>query len=312
MNIVLHRFIACSFVALTLLPAAPCSADAQQGDNYTVEMVVLERPPFSYYAAPGAVRGGARGVGLELLEQHGNAIDDTPGWFHKHGLELGSSLLVPPEVAGAINGHDLIMAIPAEEYLTLIYADQQGRGRYLFLWSMASRRYSHGFDFGAYMLAPGGAADDDSVTQAIDWAMVEGGTLYVAHSHRNFAIASGGKNGYISAIDLHSRRLLWRSAALVSNAANFVIIGNTVISGYGFSAEPDYLYLLDAASGEQLQRIRLRSHPQYIVSKADRLYVRSYDSDYLFRVVQPSGDQRPPRLQPPSTLRQPAADSPAD
>lgn len=312
MNLMLHRLIACTCVASALLCAAPASADEPQGDNYTVEMVVLEQPPFSYYTAPAAVRGGAGGITLELLEQHTNSIDDASGWFQQHGLELGSSLLVPPEVAGAIDGHELIMAIPAEEYLTLIYADQQGRGRYLFLWSMQSRRYSHGFDFGAYMQAPGGAADDDSVTQAIDWALVEGGTLYVAHSHRDFAVSSGGKNGYISAIDLRSRRLLWRSAPLVSNAANFVIIGGAIISGYGFSAEPDYLYLLDAASGEQLRRIRLRSHPQYIVSKADRLHVRSYDSDYLFRVVQPSAEQRPRRLEPPLEQRTPAADSPAD
>ena len=312
MNIMLHRFIACTLVALTLLSAAPCSADAQHDDSYTVEMVVLERPPFSYHAPPGSVGKSAGNISLELLEQHRNAIDDASRWFEEHQLELGSTLLVPPDVAGAIDGHDLIMAIPGEEYLTLIYADPQGRGRYLFLWSMQSRRYSHGFDFGAYMQAPGEAVNDVSVTQAIDWAKVEDGTLYVAHSHRSFAISSGGKNGFISAIDLRSRRLLWRSAPLVSNAANFVIIGNTIISGYGFSAEPDYLYLLDAASGEQLQRIRLRSHAQYIVSKGERLHVRSHDSDYLFKVVRPSGEQRSPRLEAPLAGRRPAQESPAD
>lgn len=312
MGFMLHRFIASTLVAFALLSAAHCSADEQRGDNYTVEMVVLEPPPLSYYAAPEAVRRDAGGISLELLEQHTNAIDDAHSWFSEHGLELGSSLLVPPDVAAAIDGHDLIMAIPGEEYLTLIYADEQGRGRYLFLWSMQSRRYSHGFDFGSYMPASGETADDGSVTQDIDWAMVKDGTLYVAHSHQGYAVSSGGKNAYISAIDLQRRRLLWRSAPLVSNAANFVIIGNTIVCGYGFSAEPDYLYLLDAASGEQLRRIRLRTHPQYIVSKADRLYVRSYDSDYLFRVVQSPGGERPPRLELPFEQRQPAAGSPAD
>lgn len=50
---------------------------------------------------------------------------------------------------------------------------------------------------------------------------------------------------YITALDKITGKVLWRTKPLISNAANFEIIEDTLIAGYGFTAEPDYLYLLD-------------------------------------------------------------------
>jgi hypothetical protein len=43
---------------------------------------------------------------------------------------------------------------------------------------------------------------------------------------------------YMSAIDREERKLLWRSPALVANAANFVLLNDTIVSGYGFTPSP--------------------------------------------------------------------------
>jgi hypothetical protein len=79
---------------------------------------------------------------------------------------------------------------------------------------------------------------------------------------------------------------LWRSQPLVCNANNFVIINDVIICGYGFTAEPDFLYLIDKTTGEILQQIKVKTAPEYLIQKDNKLYVRTYDRDYLFEVRQ--------------------------
>lgn len=272
-------------LCLCLLPGYIFAADKEP---YVVEMVLLEEPPFRYFSANKDSRVEKGHIRLEESEQSANSIVDEESWFRENELHLESAKKIPSGVAAEINGHKLVRAILGEAYLSLVYADDQDEGRYLFLWSLKSRRYEYGFDFGNYLLAPGETEIEKQViTQSIDWAVVKQQILYISHSHKTYADSSRGMNGYITAIDLKTRRVLWRSDPLVSNAANFVVIGNTIISGYGFSAEPDYLYLLDSSNGVQLEKISLRSGPQYIIHKEDQVYVRSYNTDYVFRVVHP-------------------------
>ena len=71
--------------------------------------------------------------------------------------------------------------------------------------------------------------------------MLEGDVLYVSHAHSTYAKSSKGYNAYISAIDLKTGQLLWHSQPLVSNAYDFLVKGDAIIAGYGFTAENDYL-----------------------------------------------------------------------
>ena len=277
-------------VSLVLLGICMVSGSlfAAEKEPYVVEMVLLKKPPFHYFSATGVVEGDKQHITLEEVAMSANMIVDEEAWFSENGLRLESVSLVPPKVAAEIDGHQLLRAIPADDYLSLVYADEQGEGRYLFLWSMKSRRYAYGFDFGSYMHASADSeAESQVVTQSIDWAIVKESVVYVSHSHNAFASDSRGMNAYITAIDLNTRRLLWRSDPLVSNAANFIVAGNSIISGYGYSAEPDYLYLLDRSNGRQIEKITLRTGPQYIISKDDQLFVRTYNRDYVFRIIDP-------------------------
>jgi hypothetical protein len=52
-------------------------------------------------------------------------------------------------------------------------------------------------------------------------------------------LADKGRNAYLSAIDLGTKKTLWRSPALVANARTFVVTGDHIVAGYGFTAEPD-------------------------------------------------------------------------
>ena len=70
--------------------------------------------------------------------------------------------------------------------------------------------------------------------------------------------------------------------ALVSNAANFILAGDAIISAYGFTIEPDYLYVIHRHSGKTLKRLKLKSGATHLILKDSKLYVRTYNQDYVF------------------------------
>ncbi len=85
--------------------------------------------------------------------------------------------------------------------------------------------------------------------------------------------------------DPERRKTLWRSRALVANSRTFVVTGDLIVSGYGFTAEPDYLYLLDRRNGRVLDRLAVPSAPEIIKLRGDRLDVRTYDRKVVARIV---------------------------
>jgi hypothetical protein len=90
--------------------------------------------------------------------------------------------------------------------------------------------------------------------------------------------------GYVTAIDIKGNRVLWSSPALISNAKNFEVVDDYVITGYGFTGEHDFLYVLRRKTGEAIQKIKLKSGPEYIIRKNADIYVRAYDTDYVFEI----------------------------
>ena len=111
-------------------------------------------------------------------------------------------------------------------------------------------------------------------------------------SHNGYAKEVSGKNGFIAAVGLDSGELLWCSEPLVGNAQNFVVAGRHLIAGYGFTAEPDFLFVLDIATGKTEEKQALPSGPSYLLRKGDRLFVRTYDTDLVFR-LQPTAPAAP-------------------
>jgi outer membrane protein assembly factor BamB len=164
-----------------------------------------------------------------------------------------------------------------------VYGRNGGEGRYLVALDSAGA-FRYGFDFRNYAYAPGVAARERQfVYQQVTWAAEDEGTLYVSHSHNTYARSSKGMNAYVTAIDTRAGRVLWRSRPLVSNASNFELAGGLLLTGYGFTGEPDFLYLLDKRTGEVRQRLPVPSGPTYIVRKGERFYVRAYDRDLVLR-----------------------------
>ena len=88
-------------------------------------------------------------------------------------------------------------------------------GRYAYdFWHFACRRGSR-------------PASVSSSTKQVVFAKEAGGVLYVETAHSTYAKSSYGLNAYLNAVDLKTKKLRWRSPALVANAGNFVLLGET-------------------------------------------------------------------------------------
>ena len=63
------------------------------------------------------------------------------------------------------------------------------------------------------------------------------------------------------------------------------LLDDTIVSGYGFTAEPDYLYAIDRATGKVKGRLLLPSAPQRIARHGNVLTVDDLRPPLVVRVT---------------------------
>jgi outer membrane protein assembly factor BamB len=240
-------------VALVALPAA--LAGSVPGP------IVLPKPGFP--AAATDVRGS--GPKLVLVSSR----------YHDPGI-LPQERPAPPAWAPkAYRGAALDSAVRQQSNVFLIY-----EGRYVVGANARNHQLRYALDLVA-LTQPPNAGEFEPVT----WAREAGGVLYVSNSHLTYASTTRGRNAYVSAIDLATKKLLWRSPALVANARTFVVTGDLIVAGYGFTAEPDFLHLLDRRTGKVLRRLPVASAPEIIKLDGNTLHVRTYDRQVVAKIA---------------------------
>jgi hypothetical protein len=144
----------------------------------------------------------------------------------------------------------------------------------------------YAYDFWRYALPPRVAPGErEFVYEEVVYAREAADVLYAETAHSTYAKSSYGLNAYLNAVDLKTRKLRWRSPALVANAGNFVLLGDTLIAGYGFTSEPDYLYAIDRRTGRMRGRLLLPSSPERIARHGNVLTVDTYDHRLVVRVT---------------------------
>ena len=238
-----------------ILMAAPADLGA-------IRQIHMENPSWEYYCAmePASL---AAPLKLTKLTQEANQITDTDDWFEKNNLSLNVEdsgkygLGIPSDENG---GKCRIQVVDGEkgEVFELDFSDFEYAG-----------------DFKQ--------SEKEFVRQQIRYAQVTDHILYLSIGHLTYA-ESSPHNAYVAAVDLAEKKLLWKSQPLVSNAANFVIKGDVLLCGYGFTAEPDYIYQLDLGSGKVIDKTAVKSKADYLILKDNILYVRTYNTDYTFRI----------------------------
>lgn len=109
-------------------------------------------------------------------------------------------------------------------------------------------------------------------------AYVEEGILYAGSIFNGYATPN---TCFMFAYDLINEKLLWRSEEQTYNSMNFIIKGDVILCGYGFTDEQDYLYQIDKHTGRVLEKLSLDKMPDLMAEKNGKLYMHTYSYDYV-------------------------------
>ncbi len=232
----------------------------------SVPVTVLPRPAFPGPAATS--RGPHR---LVLVSSHHEAPSGPTGWTG----------YAP---AYAFRDAPLQRVFPTANRYFALYGKDGSTIHYLVGEDKAGHPL-YAFDFASYAWPPRiKPGERDYVYEEPVWAQESNGTLYVETAHSTYANSSYGRNAYITSIDLATKQAVWRSPALVANAGTFLVTKHYLVTGYGFTDEPDYLYLLDRATGKVVDRLLLPTAAEHVTWQGTAIRVRTYDHVVVVRL----------------------------
>ncbi|MGM0555438.1 MAG: hypothetical protein ACQEVA_03570 [Myxococcota bacterium] len=114
------------------------------------------------------------------------------------------------------------------------------------------------------------------------------GTLYVNSNYQSYAKEVGGETAYFYAIAPGQAEVLWKAGPVVSRG-DFLVLDDVILTGYGFTAEPDYLFALDAETGAVLDKERVPTAHERMRETDEGIQVVTYNS--LLRVEIERGEE---------------------
>ncbi len=249
------------------------------------DFMPFEMPVSPMKASYATSSKAVKNIKLTQLSVKKNKIIDTDSWFYNNQLTISrfkspntyfydderTSLELSPRIPLQSGAIKLQRGTSSEEANCYVYGIDHMNERFLLITNADDTEILHFLNF-------------DNFQMEIIWTAVEDNVLYVSHSSEGYASELKGINAFITAIDLETMDIIWRSDPLVANAKNFEIIEDNIVCGYGFTAEPDFLFVLDKYTGKKLNTIKLASAPDYIIRKNDKLFVRTYNRDYVFEI----------------------------
>jgi hypothetical protein len=264
---------------------------AQAGQLIDLQRVAVrvERPPFSQTTGRHPTIASSKPPRLKQRASKRNRIIDKQAWLTKHGATYPGRRVpnrwsrepseLPVDVPLRFGTHQISAAQIYADHSALIYG-----GRFVAI--AQGGKATTVLDFESFIKPPSVREPTDArfALQKVTWAEYRDGVVYVANGGGSYASAVFGKKGYLTAVDAKTGALLWRSSPLVCGA-NFVIDDGHIITGYGFTAEPDNLFVIDRQTGRTVSKTSLASAPSMIVRKDNQLYVRTYDTDYEFDLL---------------------------
>lgn len=239
----------------------------------SLEPILFDTPSFEYYLSDSVNVAAGSPLTLNLVSSKKNGITDTDLWFENNDLYVG----------GAQSNNGLRLT----SYNDGVYRYEiDTYGNKVNIYDLVSNEWLYNFDFnnfgnngfplGAYGM---------TASHAIKWVLIKDDILYISDVFEGYSVDAGGKTAYITAINLSDMSILWRTEPLTCYCTNFIILNNVIICGYGFTAEDDYIYQVDLNTGVRLASIKVDTMAEYFAINDNVLYVRCYDTDYEFEIV---------------------------
>ncbi|HEX8391669.1 MAG TPA: hypothetical protein VF665_04850 [Longimicrobium sp.] len=245
----------------------------------------LPQTPVREEPAPAAV---LRALGSERLDDRTLSALGLSGREKANGPDYRLRESVPRNLASSVprtlDGLQLFIADPAEGGWVAFYRDPLSAGE---LGRNARfRAVLYGADGGRRWdlpLNPLLSRADHLEIQDIRYA---DGRLYFNEACQSYSREAGGACSALVRVDPVRRVVEWRTGPLTSNNV-FLVRGPYIIAGYGFTAEPDALVLIDRLTGRVLDRKRLDSAHSYLEFAGDDLVVITTDRVHRFRIESP-------------------------
>ena len=233
----------------------------------------IANPGKNAYIAPGLSKdAGKAGIGIKEKSHEDEVYEPNhKEWAMNRGLDLQ-----------VLPYSDDVWTYEAENK-----ADEEGRLT-LTVTGSGDDKVKYILDLSDFAMDPDRDNSDvfgDLAEQQIRFAAMDenGQTLYISIGHSTYASTSPNTS-YIIAVDVNSGELLWRSDNLVAKADNFIIEGSTIISGYGFSNEADYIYLLNKENGMIQEKIGVSNAPYCFVKNGSELIVLHYGKEVTYTI----------------------------
>ena len=194
--------------------------------------------------------GNATPLELKIISAENNGVDDAIDWYYSHNLFL-------PMLDDWNRFYDEVYEYQWYGNQLEIYEKETGNCLYVLEYP-TDKWYVNGNN-----------------------AYLKDGIFYGASVTNGFAQPD---TCFMFAYDLNNDVLLWRSASQSYNTMNFVVKGDIIICGYGFTDEKDYLYQIDMNSGEIIDKIELKKKPDLLVEQDGKLYVHTYSYNYVIEM----------------------------
>lgn len=270
-----------------------------QEDITSVVPIVLETPNFDGMTLPNSKK---LSYSLKQESRTSNGITDEDLWLSKYSTpEQGITYYFPDYWDNQPNDY-LKSKVPiissgkyrsyvkvTDQYNVIAYGEKSAnhtnasiRPHLIIVTDPSFEKVLYALDFCNFSLVKYTKQDELGFTEiAVENVQIENDILYATVGHSTYASSSSGYNAYLVAIDLNSQKVKWMTKPLTSNSP-FCIYGDTIITGYGFTDEPDYIYIIDKTTGCRLKSIKVANGPEQFSIRNNKLYVRTYSYDYVF------------------------------
>lgn len=217
-------------------------------------------------------------VRLKQLSCTPNDITDDEAWFERIGATSNEY-----RYEGDPMGEDHVrFRISTNGYHVFFYGPTWGHAMKMIITDAAETKLYRAYDFSNYMVSPGAVrANCLGATQSLNDVIIEGNIMYIVFATNTYKESTKGETGYIAAIDLRNDETIWTTQPMTAGW-KMAIEGNSIITGYGMTDEPDYVHVVDKYSGQRVQRIWVKKSPSYVVIQGRKAYVRTYSFDYVF------------------------------
>ncbi len=120
----------------------------------------------------------------------------------------------------------------------------------------------------------------------------DGNVVYATVQYNGYASEIGFKGNRIVALDLCGHGILWQSADILSNMP-MILYRDYILTGYGFTKEPDFITVLNRWTGKDIQKVRLPKSLSDLRIQDGRLYVRIYDGYVIHALTTETGGDAP-------------------